>query len=260
VYEQRFAFVGGLHRSGTTAVAQALGSHEQISGLERTGVPMDEGQHLQSVYPAAHKLGGLGLFGFSEQAHLTEASSLVSARTREALLDAWRPFWDMTRPVLLEKSPPNLVRTRFLQALFPEARFLAVVRHPVPVTLATRRLTKAPLEALLRHWAVCHEFLLEDAPHIENLLILRYEDIIAAPAEALGQAVAFLGLKGDVDVTGIQPGRSENYFSRWGTERCTIGAREADTAAQFGYNTRHPWHDLPVSPQVEALMKVSSSD
>ena len=28
----------------------------------------------------------------------------------------------MSKPVLVEKSPPNLIRTRFLQALYPEAR------------------------------------------------------------------------------------------------------------------------------------------
>jgi hypothetical protein len=260
VYNQRFVFVGGLHRSGTTAVAEALGSHDQISGLQQTGVPMDEGQHLQSAYPAARELGGPGLFGFSQQAHLTEESPLASARTREALQNAWRPFWDMTRPVLLEKSPPNLVRMRFLQAVFPEARFLAVVRHPVPVALATRRFTKASPETFLRHWAVCHELLLEDAPYIENLLILRYEDIVAAPAETLGRAVTFLGLNGDLDVTGIEPGRNESYFSRWKPARCTIDAREADTAAQFGYNTRDPGRDLPVSPQVEKLMQVRTPD
>jgi hypothetical protein len=144
---------------------------------------------------------------------------------------------------------------RFLQAIFPKARFIAVVRHPVPVTLSTIRWTRASPEALLRHWAACHELLLEDAPYIGNLLILRYEDMVAAPDEVLGQAVEFLGLNGSLDVTGILPGRNEGYFSRWGA-KWTVGEREAHTAELFGYDMRDPWHNLPVNPQVEALMKV----
>lgn len=251
----QIAFVGGLHRSGTTVVAQTLGSHENISRLRGTGVPMDEGQHLQAVYPTARTLGGPGVFGFSPNAHLTEAGSLVSARAREALMRAWSPYWDIACRVLLEKSPPNLVRMRFLQALFPEARFIAVVRHPVPVTLATRRWTNASPQALLHHWALCHQLLLEDAPYIEKLLILRYEDMVASPAEVLGRAVAFLGLDVNVVVTGIQPGHNETYFPRWDLAGSTVDVHVAHTAALFGYDTRYLRSDLPVSPQVEALLK-----
>lgn len=243
-----------------------LSSHPQISGLEGTGVPMDEGQHLQSVYPIARKLGGPGRFGFDERSHQTEATPEVSAQAREALMSAWRPYWDMTKPFLLEKSPPNLLRMRFLQGVFPEARFIVVVRHPVPVTLATRRMLpriyriKASRQTALRHWATCHQLLLEDAPCIRNLFVLRYEDMVAAPAQVLGQAATFLGLDGDLDVTRIQSGRSEDYFSRWEATGWTIDASEARAAARFGYETQHPWRNLPVSPEVEALMRVKAPD
>ena len=49
-------FVGGLHHSGTTLLTRALRQHPAISGLRGTGVPEDEGQHLQSVIPAAVEL------------------------------------------------------------------------------------------------------------------------------------------------------------------------------------------------------------
>ena len=50
-------FVGGLHRSGTSLVHRCLASHPAVSGFSDTGVPEDEGQHLQTVYPPDFRHG-----------------------------------------------------------------------------------------------------------------------------------------------------------------------------------------------------------
>ena len=141
--EHTFVFVGGLHRSGTTLLGRCMAEHAQVSGFSGTGAREDEGQHLQTVYRAGKSHGGPGRFGFDPDAHLTEGSALVSDESRRLLLEQWGPHWDMSRPVLVEKSPPNLIRTRFLQALFPGARMIALVRHPVAVAGATRQFGRA---------------------------------------------------------------------------------------------------------------------
>jgi len=122
--EHTFVFLGGLHRSGTTLLARLLAAHPEVSGFSETGVPADEGQHLQTVYPPARAFGGPGRFAFRGESHLTESSPLVSEENARRLLADWGRHWDMTKPVLVEKSPPNLIRMRFLQALFPEAVIL----------------------------------------------------------------------------------------------------------------------------------------
>ena len=77
-------FVGGLHRSGTSLLHRCLAEHPDASGFRGTGVPEDEGQHLQSVYRPARAHGGPGRFGFDPGAHLTEESPLVSDENRGA--------------------------------------------------------------------------------------------------------------------------------------------------------------------------------
>ena len=120
VSDHRFVFVTGLHRSGTSLLARCIAQHPQVSGFSGTGVPEDEGQLLQSVYPPGHLDGGPGRFGFAQRQHLTEHSPQATPESRERLWQEWSPHWDLERPVLLEKSPPHLTKTRFLQALFPE--------------------------------------------------------------------------------------------------------------------------------------------
>jgi hypothetical protein len=154
----RIVFVGGVHKSGTTLLGDALASHPLASGLSDTGAPRDEGQHVQTVIPPAKAVGGPGRFGFAAAARLDETSPRATPESARRMMAEWGPHWDLTRPILVEKSPPNLIRMRFLQALFPEAAFVTVLRHPVAVAYATAKWRRREsLRTLIRHWVVAHE-------------------------------------------------------------------------------------------------------
>lgn len=252
---QRLIFVGGLHRSGTTPLARILGQHPDVSTLSRTGVPEDEGQHLQSVYPAALTFGGSGHFARAPKAHLTEFSELVSPDNAEALLRAWRPHWDLSRSFLLEKSPPNLLMSRFLQALFPDAAFIMVVRHPVTVALSTKKWTHfisrdprkfASLSGLVEHWLIAHRLLASDLPHLHRVHVLYYEDLISDPERQLERVRQFLGLQGRIPSDLVSGEHGSTYRKRWqdmeslarpgGWQRRRIERKYTTEMAKFGYD------------------------
>jgi hypothetical protein len=208
--------VGGLHRSGTTPLARCLSAHPQVSGFSGTGAREDEGQHLQSVYPPVRAYGGAGRFAFAPAAHLTEESPLATGETGARLLDQWRPHWDLSRPVLVEKSPPNLLMTRFLQAVLPDARFVMIVRHPVVVTLSTRKWARrVPLDRLAEHWFRAHDLFAADAPHLRQLHVVKYEDLTRRPEETLAGVSRFLELDGPAPADTLQRHRSSAYEREW---------------------------------------------
>jgi len=250
VGDRTLLFVGGLHRSGTTALARCLAAHPQVSGFAGTGVNEDEGQHLQTVYPPAHHYGGPGRFARSSLPHLTEDSPLATPENAQRLVEDWAPYWDLDRPVLVEKSPPNLVMTRFLQALYPDARFVIVVRHPAVVTLSTHRWRKrTPHARLLEHWFLAHDRFRADAPALRHLCVIKYEELIADPPGTLKKIGAFVGLDGAVPASSLQAHRSDSYQRQWAA---LVGARSPwrrlavarlltryeERAREYGYSLR----------------------
>ena len=74
-----------------------------------------EGARL--YHPAARRRpSGLGQYAFALSSHLTETSPLVSDGSRRQLMSEWGWHWNLSRPVLLEKTPTNMLTSRALQA------------------------------------------------------------------------------------------------------------------------------------------------
>ena len=213
---QRLVFVGGLHRSGTTPLTRALAAHRQVSGFSGTGVEEDEGQHLQDVMPAGERFGGPGRFALDPASALTERSPLATPESAARLFSDWSKYWDLDRPVLVEKSPPNLIRMRFLQSLFPDASFIVIMRHPVIVSLSTKKWApRRTYRSVFENWFRAHETMSDDAAAIDRLHVVKYEDLVARPAEVLATVREFLTLDGDIDTDIVQTGRSSVYEGTW---------------------------------------------
>lgn len=244
---EQFIFVCGLHRSGTSVLHRVLQESAAVSGLTDTGVPEDEGQHLQTVFRPAYEHGGPGRFAFDPDARMTEASGRDLARERDTLLREWGAYYDLSRRYFIEKSPPNLLRARYLQALFPGARFVFIVRHPIAVALATEKWAKTTHLELVLHWHAAHLLMLRDLPHIARKMVVRYEDMTADFPHHLGQVCEFLGLEpfASDEAMSDQNGR---YFKNWEASRhvdmellAAMVQGEGSPMQRFGYLLEPPY-------------------
>jgi hypothetical protein len=219
-----FVFVTGLHRSGTSPLHRCLRRHPQISGFHGTGVPEDEGQHLQTVLPRGGIYGGPGRFGRHPDAHWTERHPLATPETAATLFAEWRHNWDLAKPYLVEKTPITLLRTRFFQTLFPDSSFVVIVRHPVAVALATYNALASfggandlTVTDLIEHYLICHEAFASDVPHLQQVMTVRYEEFADRPQQTLDGVFAFLGLPAHPNPEEIEAGINDAYWDQWQT-------------------------------------------
>ncbi|HEX6035443.1 MAG TPA: sulfotransferase [Anaerolineales bacterium] len=219
--QHRFIFVCGLHRSGTSVLFRSLREHPQVSGFQGTASPEDEGMHLQTVYLPSGHYGGAGEFGFHPEAHLTESSSLVTDANRQKLLSERSRYWDLSKTYLLEKSPPNIIRTRFLQAMCPNSYFIIMLRHPLAVSYATQKwyrkykINWRGFPRIFEHWLVCNEIFRADQKHLKHSFVVKYEEFVADPHKWISDIYRFLGLSEFSMNQEIISGANNRYFELW---------------------------------------------
>lgn len=187
---EKWVFVVGCYNSGTTLLHDVLAAHPDVGSLPR------EGQDLTDVLPLPRRLGLRRLWALEPQRfHLDEDSTGVDV---ERLVRQWGAhFDDPRRPVLLEKSPTNAARVRWLDRHFGNAHFVAIVRDGFAVAEGIRRKADHDVGRAAQQWARSNEILLADLERVPRALVVRYEELAADPEPVLARVFAFLGLAGD---------------------------------------------------------------
>ena len=184
-------FVVGCYNSGTTLLADLLGRHPLISALPT------EGHFLSRDLVKDYEVGLPRMWVKNEDLfRLRENDPGPSVRR---LKKEWCARLDTSKPFLLEKSPPNGARTRWLQHHFENPHFIVIVRDGFAVSEGIRRKAEPPggrwsIDEAAWQWARSNEVLLEDSERLAKVVWLRYEDLTERPQATLQKISDFLGI------------------------------------------------------------------
>jgi hypothetical protein len=146
-------FVSGLHRSGTTSIANALASADNAGGFLNTASLKDEGQRLQSYVPTDQAYGGIGRFVQNFTRKHIPSESFIDMR--QQWVDDHSYAFD--KDYFVEKSPVNFLYIRELSKAFPRSHFVIVVRHPIAVVLASMKWLRISPMAAMHNYTVFRE-------------------------------------------------------------------------------------------------------
>lgn len=226
----RWVFLVGCYNSGTTLL------HDLLAGNPNVGSLHTEGQFLtdQLVLP---KAVGLARLWASQPEHFQMDESSDGGVSADKIKRQWGArFDDPNRPVLIEKSPTNAARTRWLQRHFAPASFIGIVRDGYAVAEGIHRKAGHTLEESAAQWAQSNEIMLDDFEHLERKTIIRYEDLTARPSEVLASALDFLGLESYDEQVGEREFSVHEQTSkiRNMNERSMAALSEADQAVIDG--------------------------
>lgn len=186
---RRWVFIIGCNNSGTSLLQRLLEWTGEVTTFAA------EGQLYTRAVRRDRKRGFSRVW--------TEYLDELALHPGDARASAPRLVHDWMRglprpvgPVVLEKTPANAARAGWLQEVFPDSRFVGLVRNGYAVSEGIRRKARQPLTAGARHWNAVNRLLLETAPRVDHYLEVRYEELADDPAGTLLSISRFVGLEG----------------------------------------------------------------
>jgi len=215
--ERPVVFLLSVPRSGSTLVRVMLAGHSQLfSPPELMLLPFARMQGRREI---------LTRYGYDwARVGIRQALEELGDDRAEARLAEWEErdapagevygyLQERAAPrILLDKTPSNLASLDFLkqaERLFANPRYLFLVRHPGAVIESFVRMRfqgllganfglwdEDPVRFAAEVWAVWNEHALQFQKLVspERFKLVRYEDVVRAPRQAMGEVCAFLGL------------------------------------------------------------------
>ena len=217
-------FVFGCCNSGTKILWQALKKHKALSG------PDIEGQDLHELPQSMrHYLGDATFrlwahhqfklcYYLTEEDYNAEDAAKVEEVYSKYIVKGTR---------FITKCPADTLRARLIQAYFPDAYFIAIVRNGYAVSEGIVRKRKhdperpqyqglfTTIDQAAEQWFRANTIITSHQKFLKNYMIVTYEDLIEDPEGVLLSILGFCGLnKKDFPIPSFSQGLNEEQISR----------------------------------------------
>ncbi|MDJ0766043.1 MAG: sulfotransferase [Myxococcota bacterium] len=229
--QRNLIFVIGPPRSGSTMLQRMLGSHSAIHTHPEPHI----------ITPLAH----LGYYNNVDKApydHINAAEAIreyvedLPGKEKD-YLDACRAYTDIlygrllatsNKQRLLDKTPAYALVLPFLTKLYPEAKYIALTRHPLAVLSSYAGsffegdyAAAVAFNNILGRYIPAIARLIEEAP--VPMHHIRYEDLVRQPEDRMAEIFAFLGLPNEAEA--VDYGRHAHVEKSYGDPKVSQSSR-----------------------------------
>lgn len=176
--EHQHLFILCSHSSGSTALWRLLQTSPYVSALP------DEGQHIGTLGPLMRK------------APWNEKTELPWKEIKAE----WNATWNLEKPILLEKSPPNLLRAPIIESTFENSAFIIMARNPYAYCEGTRRRRRtgmgygrdATYTQITQGWIREGQYQIRNLQQLQRTLYLTYEELTDNSTATVAKLLAFM--------------------------------------------------------------------
>ena len=146
--------------------------------------------------------------GLREGQHLPIAKDILFTKDRwdntkkidwKSIHRIWNKYWDRSKEIFLEKSPPNICRAIEIEKEFPNAKFICIVRNPYAQIEGEMRRYGTPVKEATE---LCIQYLKYQKKNIEKLkvsFIIRYEELVNETTNTKKNIISFLPELNDIN-------------------------------------------------------------
>jgi hypothetical protein len=114
--------------------------------------------------------------------------------------EVWLRYWDQSKPLLLDKSPPLLFQGAEAIEHFRPARLIAMVRNPYVHCEALMRRDGLPAREAAERSVHSLLYQKRNLRGLADILLIRYEDLVDDPADTRERLLAFLPALQSLDI------------------------------------------------------------
>lgn len=114
----------------------------------------------------------------------------------------WMRYWDLRFPILLEKSPPNLLRAHDIKEVFKPCYFVIQYRNPYAhCESLMRRYEKYDPETAAKFALKCLRFQKSNIETLENAITISYEELATNPSKLIDEITTILPELSDINTS-----------------------------------------------------------
>jgi hypothetical protein len=252
-------FIFGCSNSGTTILWKSLKSHKDISGpdiecQDLEGLP-DSMRH--NLGNATFRMWAHHLFAQGDENGVAGSNLLYYATEEDfnegdmqTLIGTYSNFVEPGKR-MIAKSPADTLRARLIQAYFPDAYFVAIVRDGYAVSEGIRRKRwhdperpqfeglHTTIEDAAEQWYNANRVIssYKELNLLKRLKVIRYEDLVETPQKVLSSILEFCELdQNELAIPSLETSLNQNQISRLSSHEIETVTRIAQPMLlHFGY-------------------------
>ena len=181
--ENQFLFILSPPFCGSTLLTEIISTSKNVSCNNNIG--LREGQHLPKVQNVL----------FTEDRW--DPNKEIDWNRIKKL---WSKYWDRSKSVLLEKSPPNICRAKNIDKVFGNSKYICLIRDPYAQIQSNTRRYNTDLEAAAKKYISYLKFQKNNIETLEKTLVVSYEELADNPLKTKEKISTFLPLLDDISI------------------------------------------------------------